>query len=74
MIDYPILGGDSAGCFLVARLSERPELKVVLVEAGRDISLECVSALKISPFQRAPAPSFLSICKSRVHAGVKVGL
>ncbi|OCR23916.1 sorbosone dehydrogenase [Pseudomonas syringae] len=38
MIDYLILGGGSAGCVLAARLSENPDHKVCLVEAGRDIS------------------------------------
>ncbi|MDW9500528.1 sorbosone dehydrogenase [Sinorhizobium meliloti] len=39
-IDYLILGGGSAGCALAARLSEDPEKRVVLVEAGRDIRKE----------------------------------
>jgi len=38
MFDYLILGGGSAGCVLAARLSESPEVRVCLVEAGRDIS------------------------------------
>lgn len=38
MIDYLILGGGSAGCVLAARLSEDPDKKVCLIEAGRDIS------------------------------------
>ncbi|MCY0389111.1 GMC family oxidoreductase N-terminal domain-containing protein [Robbsia sp. Bb-Pol-6] len=38
MIDYLILGGGSAGCVLAARLSEDADKRVVLVEAGRDIS------------------------------------
>lgn len=36
--DYLILGGGSAGCVLAARLSEDPKCRVVLIEAGRDIS------------------------------------
>ncbi|MTH61629.1 GMC family oxidoreductase [Paracoccus litorisediminis] len=35
--DILILGGGSAGCVLAARLSEMPDLRVTLVEAGRDI-------------------------------------
>jgi len=38
VIDYLILGGGSAGCVLAARLSEDPNKRVCLVEAGRDIA------------------------------------
>lgn len=39
-IDYLILGGGSAGCALAARLSEDPQLSVLLVEAGRDLRID----------------------------------
>jgi len=39
-IDYLIVGGGSAGCVLACRLSERADLRIVLVESGPTFSPE----------------------------------
>jgi 5-(hydroxymethyl)furfural/furfural oxidase len=42
--DYLILGGGSAGCVLAARLSENPNTRVLLVEAGRNLTRDTMPA------------------------------
>lgn len=42
--DYLIVGGGSAGCVLAQRLSAKPGNRVLLVEAGRDVTEATMSA------------------------------
>ncbi len=70
MIDYLILGGGSAGCVLAARLSEDPNKRVCLVEAGRDISRSNMPAAIRS---RYPGRAYLDVSNIWQRLGAWMG-
>ena len=49
-VDFLIIGGGSAGCALTARLSEDPATRVLLCEAGRDVTPSNIPSVLASPY------------------------
>lgn len=69
--DYVIVGGGSAGCVLANRLSARTSRRVLLIEAGPDLTAESMPAVLADsyPGQAAIDPRFQFLVNVTMAAG-----
>lgn len=70
--DYIVVGGGTAGCVIAARLSERPTVRVLLLEAGGRESPELAAAPAAWPALMDTPSSWGDVSVRMTHTGTSV--